>query len=73
MKGALCNYKPFQCSEEGFFPDPYDCKKYHVCLPIAVDGNDDLMTFECPEGTSYDALSASCGFPLTTDACINRP
>ncbi|CAH1388448.1 unnamed protein product [Nezara viridula] len=68
VQGALCNYRPFQCSEDGFYPDPYDCTKYHVCV-----GAVGRLSFQCPEGTSYDALSSSCGYPLNTTACIDRP
>nr|XP_014278938.1 uncharacterized protein LOC106682543 [Halyomorpha halys] len=67
VKGALCNYRPFECSEDGFFPDPYDCTKYHVCVAVG------LLSFQCPEGTSYDALSSSCGYPLNTTSCVDRP
>ncbi|XP_066909643.1 uncharacterized protein [Halyomorpha halys] len=73
VKGAFCNYRPFQCSDQGFFPDPYDCTKYHVCLPLAMHEMEEPMTFQCLEGKAYDALSASCSFLTNSEACVNRP
>lgn len=25
VEGAKCNYRAFECTAEGFFPDPFDC------------------------------------------------
>ncbi|XP_014241416.1 uncharacterized protein LOC106662122 [Cimex lectularius] len=69
--GAKCNYKPFTCSDVGSFPDPYDCRVYHVCS-VKGPGQYVGLRLRCFSG-SYDSSSATCGFPLTTDACLNEP
>ncbi|XP_066994667.2 mucin-5AC [Anabrus simplex] len=43
----------FQCIQPGFFPDPYDCKKYHIC-------SDSLDHYEASCDNQYDPVQATC-------------
>ncbi|KAK9501815.1 hypothetical protein O3M35_012475 [Rhynocoris fuscipes] len=73
VKGAKCNYREFKCSAEGFFPDPYECTKYHVCVRDQQTNDLQTMNMECPSGGSYDAATASCGYPMNSTACLEGP
>ena len=43
----------FECTEEGFYPNPKDCKKYFWCLESGAAGIVSHI-FTCPSGD--DAL-----------------
>uniref|UniRef100_A0A161M9G0 Chitin-binding type-2 domain-containing protein n=1 Tax=Triatoma infestans TaxID=30076 RepID=A0A161M9G0_TRIIF len=74
VAGAKCNYRKFQCTAEGFFPDPFDCTKYHVCMYDDSIHDYKGLEFNCGEGRgSYDATSGSCGFALNSTACTEGP
>ncbi|XP_054265910.1 uncharacterized protein LOC128988551 [Macrosteles quadrilineatus] len=47
----------FPCMQDGVFPDPLDCKAYHVCY------NGTSHSFQCPSGTYFNGThcgSTSC-------------
>ncbi|KAJ9574097.1 hypothetical protein L9F63_008511 [Diploptera punctata] len=52
----------FQCLQKGYFPDPADCKRYHVC-------SDNLEHYkgECEE--QFDPVTGSCDPPDGTAEC----
>uniref|UniRef100_T1IB10 Uncharacterized protein n=1 Tax=Rhodnius prolixus TaxID=13249 RepID=T1IB10_RHOPR len=74
VEGAKCNYRAFECTAEGFFPDPFDCTKYHVCMFDPAKSKFNGLEFNCGDGRgSYDATTGSCGFPLNSTACTEGP
>lgn len=48
-----------QCQSEGNFPDPYDCKKYFICV-LKPDGEFDKYTRECSGSYVYDPFIKKC-------------
>lgn len=44
-----------RCQAEGYFPDPYDCKKYFICI-LKEDGGFDKYVRECKESQVYDSF-----------------
>ncbi|XP_047116027.1 uncharacterized protein LOC124795990 [Schistocerca piceifrons] len=48
----------FACHDVGFFPDPYDCQRFHVCTEV----NADSESFSCSGATAYNPLTADCSF-----------
>ncbi|GLV40782.1 uncharacterized protein CBL_13715 [Carabus blaptoides fortunei] len=46
----------FTCNDIGMFPDPFDCKVYHVCSEIGTD----LKEFSCSAKYAYDPISTYC-------------
>ncbi|KAF5293614.1 hypothetical protein FQA39_LY03099 [Lamprigera yunnana] len=77
--------KTFQCADSGTFPDPIDCKKYHLCAPATpvatttVSGaNQPLYNpsisftdteVNCRENTSYNIATRVCDRPLPNNKC----
>ncbi|XP_022662471.1 flocculation protein FLO11-like isoform X1 [Varroa destructor] len=54
---------PFECEDEGFFPNDKDCRKYYWCLD---SGPADLgivaHTFTCPSNLHFNSKTESCDF-----------
>lgn len=54
---------PFECEDEGFFPNQKDCRKYYWCLD---SGPADLgivaHTFTCPSNLHFNPKTESCDF-----------
>jgi len=67
-----CTQKPFECSDEGIFPDPYDCQLYHQCL---IRGG--IMTHSVRScevyGTAYDQMLQRCGASMQSETCTSSP
>ncbi|XP_014241413.1 uncharacterized protein LOC106662119 [Cimex lectularius] len=73
-EGGFCNLKPFECTDLGVFPDPFDCRKYYFCAKDQKREQVLTLPFLCPEeGGSFDVDSGNCGFPLDSEACKNKP
>lgn len=51
----------FECKDEGFFPNPKECKKYFWCLDAPGLG---LVAhrFTCPAGLFFNVLTDSCDY-----------
>jgi len=49
--------RSFHCSEDGFFPDPEDCRKYYICSDGLVIPND------CPGDLIFDINIGRCNIP----------
>ena len=46
---------PFICTDEGRFPDPYNCNKYHECVPnVAEETGLEDRVVHCPNGLIWD-------------------
>ncbi|XP_013107007.1 uncharacterized protein LOC106086756 [Stomoxys calcitrans] len=54
----------FECQNSGKFPDPYDCKQYHVCNETKHDER-----FVCPQGSAYSPATKSCSLSAHDDIC----
>lgn len=54
----------FECQNAGVFPDPYDCKQYHVC---SANKEDERMI--CPSGSAYSPATKSCSLSTSNEAC----
>ncbi|KAJ6646175.1 hypothetical protein Bhyg_01386 [Pseudolycoriella hygida] len=49
----------FRCTDAGYFPDPQDCTKYHLCAAAgATDGA--VATYKCPNGYTYNTETTLC-------------
>lgn len=55
----------FECQHVGVFPDPYDCKHYHVC-----DSKKEDTRYICPSGTAYSPASKTCSLTPNADICL---
>ncbi|CAF4523879.1 unnamed protein product, partial [Rotaria sp. Silwood2] len=51
----------FVCKEDGYYPDPANCRIYHIC----TSGIDTTAT--CGEGTSWDPAKKICGWENTIE------
>lgn len=56
----------YDCTGEGFFPDPDDCKKYHYCLAANL-----LVTsYTCPTDYVYNANNRNCILQESPEQCV---
>ncbi|KAL6259941.1 hypothetical protein P5V15_009851 [Pogonomyrmex californicus] len=44
---------PFKCIEEGYYPDPYDCRVYYRCVDWGNKSPLTTFKFECGVGTVF--------------------
>merc|ERR1719305_1275779 len=64
---------PFDCSGNGFFPDPFNCRKYWQCY-----GGGHGEHFLCPDDPAtgepevFDLVFDGCNYQALTD-CGDRP
>lgn len=68
VKPAACAPLPntrLICSDEGFFPDPWNCQTYYFC-----DSDKIPFLYECPEEFVYDALNGHCGRYSAEEDCV---
>lgn len=64
MKGAMLNIETtyqyiiisdtYTCTEEGYFPDPTDCRRFYRC------SKNSKHAFSCPRGLGFDSLKITC-------------
>lgn len=53
----------FKCEEEGFYPNPNDCKKYFWCLDSGPSNLGVVAhQFTCPSGLVFNKLTDSCDY-----------
>lgn len=53
----------FKCEDEGFFPNPKDCKKYFWCLDSGPSNLGIVAHhFTCPSGLVFNKLTDSCDY-----------
>ncbi|XP_030385758.1 uncharacterized protein LOC115632665 [Scaptodrosophila lebanonensis] len=57
----------FYCQLPGIFPDPYDCRSYHVCDERNVD-----TPQQCTNGAGYSLLAQSCSLPRESEQCTTK-
>lgn len=70
---CVTDYK-FKCTAQGMFPDPFDCKGYHICAkeaPNVIDIKD--HSWQCKGNYSYNMLTTYCDVKLKNDACPDAP
>ncbi|XP_065090590.1 uncharacterized protein LOC135711647 [Ochlerotatus camptorhynchus] len=63
--GGYCSAKPdeeregcrtnFQCSSEGYFPDPHNCNFFYLC-----DSDFKATKYDCMPGYMYDMVQRNC-------------
>lgn len=53
---------PFECTSEGWFPDPTDCTLFYRCVRLALLNEDFYLVypFICPPGTYFDGVTDIC-------------
>ncbi|XP_055626411.1 uncharacterized protein LOC129768658 [Toxorhynchites rutilus septentrionalis] len=66
--GSHCSAQPdpekvqcqdrFQCTSQGYFPDPHDCHYFYVC-----DADLKPFKYDCMPGYVYDVNSNNCRWP----------
>lgn len=54
------------CSEDGFYPNSADCKKFYRCVDNGR-GSYTKYDFTCGEGTIWDPNTLSCNYPSVTE------
>ena len=66
-------YSTHVCKEEGLNPDPNDCGKYKVCVPIDRIGMASWIvhTGVCPTGLHFDPQALFCNWPSQAQCNIN--
>ncbi|XP_049789794.1 uncharacterized protein LOC126195289 [Schistocerca nitens] len=73
VEGATsCGSSPggsIYCTEFGYFPDPYDCTVYHICLAANVQST----PHQCADGYAYNPLTSECSFRTTDPVCTSGP
>jgi len=62
----------FECDDEGFFPNPKDCRKYFWCLDSSP-ANLGIVAhaFTCPSGLYFNTKTEACDYP-TNVACKQK-
>lgn len=54
----------FSCKDEGFFPNPKDCKKYFWCLDSGPANLGVVAhAFTCPSGLFFNSQTEGCDYP----------
>ncbi|XP_077298057.1 uncharacterized protein LOC143919554 [Arctopsyche grandis] len=64
--GSSTGYE-FYCIQPGVFPDPFSCKKYHICVP----GEYFSYQNECGLGFAYDPLTTLCSIKMVNNSCTS--
>lgn len=67
---------PFVCSHTGMFPDPYDCKKYHMCAQAedTITGKTvPPIDLKCLDNYGYDPVTTYCKVSLPGGNCPENP
>lgn len=53
----------FKCEDEGFYPNPRDCKKYFWCLDSGPSNLGVVAhPFSCPSGLVFNKQTDSCDY-----------
>lgn len=59
----------FICNDIGMFPNPYDCKAYHVCSKTGVSA----PQISCPAKYAYDPITTYCKISIPNGCPTNPP
>ncbi|XP_049962000.1 uncharacterized protein LOC126482067 [Schistocerca serialis cubense] len=60
----------FTCNSIGSFPDPYDCKTYHVC----IEGQEQAVTGTCnATDAAYNPCTGDCTLTTSDRVCTEGP
>ncbi|XP_067143056.1 dentin sialophosphoprotein-like isoform X2 [Centruroides vittatus] len=52
------------CTEEGYFRNPEDCRKFYRCVDYEGNGTSfTIFHFDCPENTAFDDILDVCVWP----------
>ncbi|KAF5308067.1 hypothetical protein FQR65_LT06442 [Abscondita terminalis] len=63
-------YAKFNCLMDGIYPDPADCKKYHVCQGANENCHKEVNCASEGDGTyGYNPLTTLCSVKLTGGVC----
>ncbi|XP_055532646.1 uncharacterized protein LOC129722865 [Wyeomyia smithii] len=63
-----CSHSPsgITCTSRGFFPDPIDCQKYHICA--SNSGTSDV--YHCPDGYMFNLDTLVCERKTENSTCF---
>jgi len=68
--------KLVSCSKEGFFRNPYDCKRFYRCyFNDEVERTEGFLRigfFQCRDDMVFDETAHTCVLAATTDICQNK-
>lgn len=57
----------YECTEEGFFPNPSNCKKFYRC--VQGQSGYQKYEFECAPGTAWDQSVQTCNYVEQVASC----
>lgn len=58
------------CTQEGFFRNPTNCKKFYRCVDLWQNGRElTIYHFNCPVGTVFDETVSICNWPQLAAPC----
>lgn len=64
----------FKCEEEGFYPNPRDCKKYFWCLDSGPSNLGIVAhQFTCPSGLFFNQATDSCDYTRNVECTKPKP
>ncbi|XP_014262471.1 uncharacterized protein LOC106674342 [Cimex lectularius] len=58
----------FQCQQEGFVPDPYECTKFRECTKVGLKFK--WVQRTCPEGSWFNPVNNKCSLE-NTENCFS--
>lgn len=59
---------PFRCTDTGYFPDPLNCSRYHLCSAAGASGSA-VATYECPNRFVYNPATTMCKLSSSPNDC----
>jgi len=59
---------PFRCTDAGYYPNPLNCSRYHLCSGAGAEGPG-VATYECPSGFVYNPLTTMCKLSASPSDC----
>ncbi|XP_052897845.1 uncharacterized protein LOC128304677 [Anopheles moucheti] len=58
----------FECNTPGVFPDPFNCRLYHMCF---MNGNNPVaISMDCG-GAAFSPATGDCSLPLNDTVCMS--
>lgn len=57
----------FNCNQDGVFPDPYDCQKYHMCYRF--NGAYVDLSVNCSSDKAFNPATGDCSASLSDSIC----
>lgn len=58
----------FRCTDAGYYPDPLNCSRYHLCGEAGAIGTS-MATYECPNGFVYNPVTTMCKLSAAPGDC----